>query len=227
MSLPQQPTPTTADPNPNRGRGERLLIALAAIVTLLCLAGIAFIVTNDDNTPAAPQVGPPAPVPAPSAAAPTVQPAPPTARDLAAAQAQERYREFLRVDDAVAQGGYTDVAAYNTVAVPPARTDRLIRATNNSQQGRRGTGNREVVSLRAISVDLTPGPGDYPTVKLQACVDLTGVDVLDLSGQSVVLPDRVDRSRAAVTMYRYEPGTEGAEAGGWYVYEATSTAEPC
>lgn len=225
MSLTQQPTPTTADPNPKRGRGERLGIALAAIVTALALAGTVYVLTNDDNTPAAPQAGPSAPPP--SAAAPSAQPAPPTAEDLAATAAQERYREYLRVRDEVGQGGFASTAPYDAIAVPPERTDRRIETLNSAKEGLRVIGTLKLTSLTTTSVDLNPGVGSYPTVTLQACVDVSGIDVVDRLGKSVVLPERVKRSKSTVTMNRYEPGTEGAEAGGWYVYEATSKAEPC
>jgi hypothetical protein len=64
-------------------------------------------------------------------------------------------------------------------------------------------------------------------VVLQVCLDVSGVDIVDGTGTSIVSPDREDRSKSTVTMYEYEPGTKGAEAGGWFVYEATALNEPC
>ena len=225
MSLTQQPTPTPLDPKSKRGRGERLGIMVAAVITALCIAGIAFIVTNNDKTPAQPQTGPPAP--APSTAAPSVQPAPPTAADLAAAAAQERYREYLRVRDEVGQSGFTSPIPYDAVAVPPERVDRRIETVNSAQEGLRAIGSLKLASLTTTSVDLAAVPGSYPTVTLQACLDVSGIDVVDRSGKSVVLSERVERSKSTVTMNRYEPGTAGAEAGGWFVYDATSKGEAC
>lgn len=224
MSLTQQPSPPDAPARPPRRGSERLAIAAAAVVTALAVAGIGALALNDDN-PAAPTPTPSAA--APSSAPPSVAPAPQTPEDLAAAEATERYREFLRVEDVVGQGGYLSSEPYDAVTVPPERTDRQLLVTTSSAEGQRAIGDRELASLAVTSVDLTPEAGSYPTVILQACVDVSAVDVVDQTGASVVLPDRVDRTKSTVTMYRYEPGTAGAEAGGWYVYEATSRAEPC
>ena len=133
----------------------------------------------------------------------------------------------MRIRDQVGQGGYASAAPYDAVTVPPERVDRQIEVVNSAQEKLRVIGNQELVSVTTTSVDLSPAPGSYPTVTLQACIDVSGVDVVDLSGKSVVLPERLERSRSTVTMNRYEPGTEGAEAGGWYVYEATSKGESC
>jgi hypothetical protein len=64
-------------------------------------------------------------------------------------------------------------------------------------------------------------------VVLQACLDVSGVDIIDSTGKSLVTADRLDRSASTVTLHRYEPGTAGAEAGGWYVFETITAGEPC
>jgi hypothetical protein len=86
-------------------------------------------------------------------------------------------------------------------------------------------GSAQVASLSVESVDLQPEPGGYPTVVLQACVDVSGVDVVDGSGKSLVSPERLDRTRSKVTLYQLEATPE--RPAGWYITEATSRAEPC
>ena len=76
-------------------------------------------------------------------------------------------------------------------------------------------------------VDLDPVPGGYPLVTLRSCIDVAAIDIVNRAGTSIVTADRVARSRSDVTMYRYKKGTVGAEAGGWFVYDATSKGEPC
>lgn len=227
MSLDQQPAQTDYRPEPpRRGRGERLVVIGGVLTAVLSVAGIVAILTNGDEEPAAP------PTALPSAAAPSTAPSTvpvvQTPEDLAFAEAKERYAEFLRVSDQIGQGGYQSSAPYDAVAVTPERDNRErgFRITRQ-RPGARQIGNVEVISLSATSVDLTVESGDYPTVVLQACLDFTGVDVVNGAGQSLVVAERIDRPKSVVTMYRYEAGTKGAESGGWFVYEDAATGESC
>ncbi len=226
MSLTQHPTTTDAARQPQRRKAERLAIAAAAVVTILAVAAIALLVTNDGEPAAAP-----APVPsvAPSS---TPDASPPAAvqtpQDVAAAEAKARYREYLRVSDEIGQNGYTSSAPYDAVTVDPERTNvELAFRTIGRNEGARQIGDVVVASLEVTSVDLEVGPGSYPKVVLEACLDVSDVDVIDSTGKSLVTADRLDRSASTVTLHRYEPGTPGAEAGGWYVFETTAASEPC
>jgi len=227
MSIDHQPAQTDHDPDSRgSGRGERLVVVVGVVVTVLAVAGIGVIVAGDDERPAV--LPSAAPSIAPSVAPPTAVPVVQTPADLAADAAEARYREFLMVDDEIGQAGWTSSAPYDTVTVAPERQVREAGFRQARQiVGGRQTGNTELASLSVTLVDLTPEPGGYPKVVLQACVDVSGVDVVDRSGKSVISPDRVSRAKSTVTMYEYAPGTKGAERGGWYVYEATSKGEPC
>jgi len=227
MSLDQQPSQTGFDTDPPRGLGERIAVIAGVLVTALAVAGIAFIVTND-NEPVAAPLRAPSIVATPSAAAPSAAPAVQTPEDLAAAAAQERYREFLDVRAAVAQAGYLSSEPFDAVTVAPERVFQETAFRNARETpGLRQIGTTQIASMSVTSVDLTPEPGGYPGVVLQVCLDVSGVDIVDGTGTSIVSPDREDRSKSTVTMYEYEPGTKGAEAGGWFVYEATALNEPC
>lgn len=225
MSLTEQ-TPQS-EPVQRRGRssGERLVIAVSAVVTALAIAGIGYLALRDDDPAAAP---PPAAVEEPTDVAPVEPAVRQTPEELAAAAAQERYREFLDVRAAVAQGGYESSAPFDAVTVAPERVFQETAFRNARETpGLRQIGTTQIASMSVTSVDLTPEPGGYPGVVLQVCLDVSGVDIVDGGGASIVSPDREDRSTSTVTMYQYEPGTTGAEAGGWYVYEATALNEPC
>jgi len=224
MSLTEPATQTDADARPGRGTGERLVIAVSLLVTLLAIVGIAYLVLAGDE----PAATPPAPVAVdePAEPDPVEPPVAQTPEDLAAAEAQERYREFLRIDDQIGQEGYESSALYDTVLVSPQRSIQELGFRQAQQlPDARLVGNKEVASLSVVSVDLEPEPGGYPTVVLQACIDVSGVDVVDGSGTSLVSPDRVDRTRSTVTLYRLE--ATGERPAGWYITEATSRAEPC
>lgn len=225
MSLTEQATETDAGVRPGRGPGERLVITVSVVVTLLAIVSIAYLALDSDEPAATPPA--PAAVEEPADIAPVEPPAKQTPEDLAAAEAQERYREFQRVEDAVGQGGYQSSGPFDAVTVAPERVLQETSFRRSQGRGLRQIGTTRIASMSVTSVDLTPEPGGYPGVVLQVCLDVSGVDVVDGSGTSIVSPEREERSKSTVTMYQYEPGTKGAEAGGWYVYEATSKAEPC
>jgi hypothetical protein len=226
MSLTQQPTETDIGSGPHRSSGERAAVTAGVLVTVLALVGIAILVVGGGDDPA-PTPPAPAAVEEPAEIAPVEEPAQ-TPEDVAAVEAEERYREFLRVGDEVGQDGFVSADPFDAVTVLPERAYQET-AFRNAQRtpGLRQIGTTQIASLSVTSVDLTPEPGGYPEVVLQACLDVSGVDIVDGTGQSVVLPEREERSTSTVTMYRYEPGTKGAEAGGWFVYEATALNEPC
>ena len=226
MSLTQHPAADTdLGSGPRRSSGERAAVIAGVIFTVLAVVGIAILVVGGDE----PTPPPPAPVAVdePAVTAPVQEPAQ-TPEDLAAAEAEERYREFLRIGDDVGQGGFVSADPFDAVTVLPERAYQET-AFRNAQRtpGLRQIGTTQVASLSVTSVDLTPEPGGYPEVVLQACLDVSGVDIVDSTGSSIVLPEREERSKSTVTMYRYEPGTKGAEAVGWFVYEATALNEPC
>ena len=224
MSLTEPATQTDADARPGRGTGERLVIAVSVLVALLAIVGIAYLVLGGDEPEATPP--PPVAVDEPAEPDPVQPPVTQTPEDVAAAEAQERYREFLRIDDQIGQQGYESAALYDTVLVSPQRSIQELGFRKAQElPDARLVGNKDLASLSVMSVDLESEPGGYPTVVLQACIDVSGVDVVDGNGTSLVSPDRVDRTRSTVTLYQLEATPE--RPAGWYITEATSRAEPC
>jgi hypothetical protein len=215
MSASEQPVHDDASP---RARIDRRVILGAGLVTLVAAAGIIVIVTNGDHS-ANPQpvvTGPP------TASTPQATP-----EEAAAALAEARYREFVRLRDTIGTAGFPSAGPFKTVAVPPELTVQQLAVRSGRTRGLKEIGATLVASVHVALVDLSPPPGGYPKVVLQACLDVSGVNVVDRAGHSVVTADRAPRSKSTVTMYRYATGTPGAEAGGWYVYEATAKNEPC
>ena len=219
MPLTEHPAHTDQRPPRIRSRGDRLVIGVAGLVTVLAIIGITILVTSGDKAAIAP--------PLTATTAPSTQPTQQSPEDQAAATAQARYRDFLRVVDAVGIAGFVSDAPLKAVAVPPELVVQQLTVRQSKPQGRRQNGYTRLTSLSVSSVDLTPPAGGYPEVVLQACVDVSGVDVTDRTGKSVVTAGRAPRSKSTVTMYAYKKGIVGAEAGGWYVYQATAKNEPC
>lgn len=208
--------------DPHRGRNRAYVAGCLIAAVAVAVGGVALLTGGDDTPVAAPTTPPPvASNPAPSPAVST----PPTPEDIAAEQATARYLDYLRVTRQVAEGGYTDLAAYDAVAVDPHTGVLLQSAQQNA--GLRSTGDAEVVSLTVQSVELDP-PGEYPSVRLLACLDVSQVDVLDAAGESVITPDRVERFRSEAVVQNIPEGafTDGRESG-WYVAEVEQRGEPC
>ena len=210
----------SADPHRRRNRayvaGGLLAAALAAV------GGAALLTGGDDPAEARPTTPPPAVT---SAAASPATSLPPKPEDVAVERAKARYLDYLRVIRQVAQGGYKDVEAYKAVAVDPETGVLLLSARQNT--GLRSTGDATVVSLSVRSVDLDP-PGQYASVRLLACLDVSEVDVLDAAGKSVVAASRLDRLRSEAVVQNIPPGafTDGRKPG-WYVAEVVQRGEPC
>ena len=219
MSLTEHPAHSGQRPPRSRGRGERLIIGVAGLVTVLAIVGITILVTSGHKAAIAP--------PLTATTAPGTQLTQRSPEDQAAAAAQARYRDFLRVVDTVGTAGFVSDAPLKAVAVPPELVLQQLTVRQSKPQGRRQNGYTRLTSLSVSSVDLTPPAGGYPEVVLQACVDVSGVDITDRTGRSVVTAGRAPRTKSTVTMYEYKKGTVGAEAGGWYVYQATAKNEPC
>lgn len=224
MSLTGHATQTDADLPPSRGRGQRLVIAVSVVVTLLAIVGIAYLVLDRDEP--AETTRTPTTVDEPVDTVSSQPPATQTPEDAAAAEAEKRYREFLRISDQIGREGYESSALYDTVLVSPQRSIQEVGFRKAQElPDARLLGSAQVASLTVESVDLQPEPGGYPTVVLQACVDVSGIDVVDGSGKSLVSPERLDRTRSRVTLYQLEATPE--RPAGWYITEATSRAEPC
>lgn len=225
MSLTDESSETEPDLRRRRGSGERLIIASSVVVTVLAIAGIANLVLDGDE-PTAPRPPASAAVEEPADAAPVERPpTEATPEDLAAAEAQASYRNYIRVTDQVAQGGYADLALYNTVAIDPETGALLQDAAQLADITT--TGDTEVVSLSVQSVDMDP-PGQYPSVRLLACLDVSQVTAVNAVGESVVPPDRPDRLRSEAVVQNIPPDafTDGREPG-WYVAELVQRGETC
>jgi hypothetical protein len=215
MSIDQQPAQTDYDPNSRgSGRGERLAVVVGVVVTVLAVAGIGVIVAGGDERPAV--LPSAAPSIAPSVAPPSAVPVVQTPEDLLIAEAKAAYVNFLRVGDEIGQGGFDDPARYAEVAITPER-DELIKEARRLAD-RRTTGFSSVVSMTAQDVVLGEG-AIRPKVQLLVCVDVSATDGLDATGKSIVPADRQTRYVEEIFLERFEPGTKGAERGGFYVAE--------
>lgn len=220
-----------ADATASAAKRRRTTLLAGSAAGLVLLAGTAYGISQagtDDTTPTAqPTAAPANPVAAtqPTTSAPTTPALTPQQR--AEAEAEARYREFVQVDSSIAQAGYRDFKPYDTVAVDPERKYLRVQAVRGRAAGERVIGDIKVVRVSVVSTELERGPGNYPRIVLRVCEDVRGVNVVDRSGKSTVKADRNDFYLSIVTMQQYQPGTKGAEAGGWYVYEMKTPGDTC
>lgn len=208
----------------HRGRNRAYVAGFLGAAVLAAVGGVVLLTGGDDTREAAPTT-PPAPVTSSPAPSPTVS-VPPKPEDIAVAAAEAKYLEYLQVTREVAQAGYVNLAPFDTVAIDPQNgvllqtAERLADITT--------TGDTEVVSLTVQSVELDP-PGEYPSVGLLACLDVSGVTAVDAAtGKSVVSPDRPDRLKSEAVVQNVPPGvfTDGRRPG-WYVAAVVQRGEPC
>lgn len=206
-------------PASERSRGERVAIASGIVVTVLATAGILWILFGRGQITEAPDSAPIS-----SAAASNASPEP-TAEDIAAREAQERYRSFIRVQDQVAQAGFDHPEKYASVAVSPEYGQLVLEARRFGKD--RTVGDTVIASLTVQSVELPSDPAIYPKVRLRACLDVSAVTFLDAAGKSAAESNRPNRILSKILLQRLKAGTPGARAGGWFVSEVEQSGEPC
>lgn len=222
----EQHMPDTDHSGDSRRGRNRAYVAGCLIAAVAAAAVGVALLTGGDDTPQAAPTTPPAPVTSSPAPAPTVS-TPPTPEDVAAEQAQARYLEYLQVTGEVADSGAIDLAAWGTVAIDP-HTGVLVQDARQLQQdGITTSGDTTVLSLTVQSVELDP-PGDYPLVRLLACLDVSRNTAVNAAGESAQDPNFPDRLKSEVVVQNIPAGvfTDGRQPG-WYVAEVVQRGESC
>jgi hypothetical protein len=107
------------------------------------------------------------------------------------------------------------LSSLKSVAISTELTTQQTLFNRERKQGLHQTGETKVVELQVQSVNLDnsdPQAGKVPTVQIDVCFDVSGVDVLDADGKSVVTPDRPDTGwiRYSVANYQWDSDPDGA-----------------
>ena len=129
---------------------------------------------------------------APPAAEPPPTSSPPifASDEEALAAAEAAYAEYLAVSDFVLSGGGSDTDSLREVATGAALTGELETARSFASNGYRSIGISKFDALSVQSVeDVTRGA----LVTVYLCSDVSGVDVVDADGNSVISAGRQDR----------------------------------
>lgn len=150
-------------------------------------------------------------------------------RDKAAEDAERLLRSYYATLDRVRSDNSVSLSVLDSVASSTELNayQRLVKAER--KDGLRQTGSTRIARLEIQAVDLDnsdPSAGKVPTVQIDVCYDVSGVDVVADDGKSHVAPDRANVGwvRHTVANYRWNEDPDD----GWRV--ATSKdieREPC
>ena len=178
---------------------QKLSVPLAALVLALA-AGCAGATT------------PPSPVTMSANSTPptsTSTPIPtPTSEGDAALRAEEVVRAYLRAQaNCLTDPPTTEITCFDAVAIGTELVNLRNALTSAQAMGTRVVGEIVVTSLDLKGVDLTTDPAAsppvVPTVVFDVCSDVSGYNVVDKVGHSVVPPDRPAKSPLEVSVYNY------------------------
>jgi hypothetical protein len=101
--------------------------------------------------------------------------------------------------------------------------------TNERGDGLRQVGATRVADLTVQSVDLDnsdPSVGRVPTVTVDVCWDVSGADLIDKGGESVLSPDRASTGWTRYTVANYHWSDN--PSGGWRVATSQDLKQaPC
>jgi hypothetical protein len=117
----------------------------------------------------------------------------------ALAAAEKAYAAYLKVSDEIAQDGGKDPERINAVSTGALTKDDLAGFATFSAKGWRSVGLSKIRSIVLQSADLGSTSSAMDVVTTYVCEDVSGVDVLDSDGASVVSSSRPDRQEFEVT----------------------------
>jgi hypothetical protein len=159
-----------------RRRAARSLAATFAGISIVSMAGCA-----------AAGAAPPTRSPSPPVSTPTI--APVLATDEAAlAAAEAAYRGYIETADQIITEGGINPERIEQYATGPFANTEYDFYESIKQDGRRGTGTSTFsnMTLHRVKQDATAGKF---VVVVTVCSDVTGTDMLDASGRSIVPAD--------------------------------------
>lgn len=143
---------------------------------------------------------------------------PTSASGIAVADATSKLTEYFATVDALGQDPTAALDPLESVAISTQLSAERRLLESQHRRGERQVGETAVAELMVQSVNLDnsdPAAGRVPTVVIDACWDVSDVDVLDKDGASIVLPDRPDTGWTRYTIANY--GFDSDSTGGWRV----------
>jgi hypothetical protein len=149
---------------------------------------------------------------------PTTIASPSSPSDAAAADATDAVRSYFTVVDRLRSDPAADLKKLKSVATSAQFNAVEILISRQRDEGQRQTGATAIDELKVQSVNLDnsgPKAGKVPTVVIDVCWDVSKVDVLDTSGESILSPNRPDTGWTRYTVANYHYAAD--PTGGWRV----------
>ena len=180
-------------------------------LSVLLAASVAVLVASctGDTTPPSPVTTSATSTPSTTSPKPTPTPSP---EDEAALRAGEVVRAYLRAQtNCLTDPPTTEITCFDPVAIGTELVNLKNALTSAQAMETRVVGEIAAASIELQGVDLTSDPAAsppvVPTVVFDVCADVSGYNVVDRGGQSIVPPDRAAMSPLEVSVYNYEyPG---------------------
>lgn len=167
--------------------------------------------------------------PTPSFAAPTTSAptspsvVPVSAEDQALAEVTKIVNEYYALLDQIGADRSADANILRDVATGEALQNAIRADVRSKAQGRVQIGNVKVLEVEPFSIDLTSDPAadprKYETIVIDTCVDVSGVNVVDAEGKSVVLATRLPQSADRFDVVHYDFG--------WRITNVEYAGQPC
>jgi hypothetical protein len=206
-----------------RGRRRRLSATATAGVLVIGLAGGC----NDDNSDGESVIDdPPTSDTTPASTVPTAEPK--TTKEKAVEAAKQAISDYRSTDYEVArQPRAISDQELRQVAVGGGYNDISNDRSYYSRNGYRAIGAPKIVDISVQWVKLAHKPNQQPplipTVLIDICNDVSGTNVVDKTGHSVVDPARPDRFAMSYWVSNYDwPNPDG-----WRVSETETELTTC
>ena len=154
---------------------------------------------------------------------------PPSQSEVASQAAEAKVREYYDVRDQFRLDPTARLSRLRMVATSVELDAQQRLFKRERSQGVVQTGHTRIAELVVQSVNLDnsdPRAGRVPTVQVDVCYDVSGVDMVDADGNSIVSADRPDRGWVRHSVSNYEWDTD--RAGSWRVASSeTLEQSPC
>ena len=157
--------------------------------------------------------------PSPTSTSPTPSVStPPSDSEVASEAASDVVRRYFATIDQLRQDPGRPARSLTSVGIGTQLTAQQRLLETQRSNGFRQSGDTTIVEVTVQSINLDnsePTAGRVPTATIDVCWDVSGVDVVDTNGESVVSRDRPDRgwTRFTVSNYRWDSDP----TGGWRV----------
>ena len=129
--------------------------------------------------------------------------------DNAAAHAEEVLRAYYRaIPQCLADPKNTPITCFDQVAITTELTNRRNAIASAQAMQTKASGPINLVSVTRTRVDLTnkvtETPPTVPTVEFRVCTDVSGFNIVDKDGKSVVPADRKPHVLVDVAVLNYK-----------------------